>query len=113
MTPVGVSDRPALTEPCGSAEIWRVRTMPKIWFRKSKQAYYLQIDRHTQKRLGKTRAEADAAYRQWILDQGESLPRQEQKRLTVAELGQAFLDRVKAMRKPKTYESYCYFLVPF
>ena len=87
--------------------------MPKIWFRKAKQAYYLQIDRHTQKRLGKTRAEADAAYRQWILEQGDSLPRQEQQRLTVAELGQEFLDRVKAKRKPKTYESYCYFLVPF
>ncbi len=40
--------------------------MPKIWFRESKQAYSLQIDRHTQKRLGKTRAEADAAYRRWI-----------------------------------------------
>jgi len=87
--------------------------MPTIWFRKAKQAYYLQIDRHTQKRLGKTRAEADAAYRRWILEQGESLPRQEQRRLTVAELAQEFLDRVRATKKPKTYEHYRYFVVPF
>jgi integrase len=87
--------------------------MPKIWYRESKQAYNLQIDRHTQKRLGKTRAEAETAYREWLLEQGESLPRPEQKRLTVAELAQLFLDRVQAKKKPKTYESYCYFLVPF
>jgi integrase len=90
-----------------------VRTMPKIWWRESKKAYYLQIDRNTQKRLGKTLTEAEMAYREWILDHGESLPRREQKKLTVAELAQVFLDRVKAKKKPKTYDSYCYFICPF
>jgi integrase len=44
---------------------------------------------------------------------GRVLAPQEQKRLTVAEFGQEFLDRVKAKKMPKTDESYCYFLVPF
>lgn len=87
--------------------------MPKIWYRKSKKAYYLQISRTEQMRLGKTKEEAEAAYRQWILDQGEALPKKEQQKLTVAELAQKFLDRVQAKRKPKTYEGYCYFICPF
>jgi hypothetical protein len=53
--------------------------MPKIWYRASKMAYYLQIDRRTQKRLGRTLKEAEAAYRQWLLDRGEALPAPEQK----------------------------------
>src|SRR5262245_47153543 len=87
--------------------------MPKIWFRKSKKAYYLQIDRHTQMRLGRTLAEAEAAYRAWLLEQGQELPRQERRKLTVAELAQEFLDRARATKRPKTYEHYCYFVVPF
>jgi hypothetical protein len=87
--------------------------MPKIWYRKSKKAYYLQIDRHTQKRLGATLHEAEAAYRQWLLDQGQELPRQQGKKLTIAELAQEFLDHSKKSNKPKTYDSYCYFIVPF
>src|SRR5262245_23974436 len=87
--------------------------MPKIWFRKSKNAYYLRIDRHTRKRLGKTRAEAEAAYRRWLLDQGEELPLQQRKKLTVAELAQEFLDHARKHNKPRTYDAYCYFVVPF
>lgn len=49
--------------------------MSKIWYRKSKQAHYLQIDRNKQKRLGKTLKEAEAAYREWLLSEGKpSLP---------------------------------------
>jgi hypothetical protein len=44
---------------------------------------------------------------------GEQLPRHERKKLTVAELAQEFLDHAKAHTKPKTYEFYCYFVVPF
>jgi integrase len=35
--------------------------VPKIWFRKDKNAYYLQVDRKRQKRLGRTKAEAEIA----------------------------------------------------
>jgi integrase len=87
--------------------------MPKIWYRSSKKAYYLQIDRRTQKRLGRTLKEAEAAYRQWLIDQGEALPAPQRKKLTVAEVAQEFLDHARAHTKPKTYESYCYFVVPF
>jgi hypothetical protein len=85
--------------------------MPQIWFRKSKKAYYLQIDRNTQKRLGK--AEAEAAYRQWVLEQGGALPASDRRKFTVAEAAQLFLDHAKATTKPKSYEFYCYFIVPF
>ncbi len=87
--------------------------LPKPWYRQSKKAWYLQVSRGVQKRLGKTRAEADAAYRQWLLEQGESLPSAERKRLTVSELAQEFLDFANAHTKPKSYEFYCYFIVPF
>lgn len=72
--------------------IRRVTSVPKIWYRKSKKACYLQVDRHTQKRLGKTLAQAEAAYRAWLLDQGEPLPAREVRKLTVGELAQQFLD---------------------
>jgi integrase len=88
-------------------------SLPKPWYRKSKKAWYLQVARGAQKCLGKTKAEADRAYRQWLIEQGESLPPEERRRLTVAELAQEFLDYSKAHTKPKTYESYCYFVVPF
>jgi integrase len=87
--------------------------MPKIWYRESKKAYYLQIDRTQQKRLGRTLKVAETAYRQWLIDRGETLPAPERKKLTVAEVAQEFLDRSKNHTKPKTYESYCYFVVPF
>ncbi len=87
--------------------------MPQIWWRESKKAYYLQIDRRRQKRLGKTRAEADAAYRRWLIERGEQLPAPERKRLTVAELAQDFLDHSQRNNDPRTYEFYCYFVVPF
>jgi len=87
--------------------------MPTIWFRKSKSAYYLQISRTQQLRLGKTKAEADVAYRQWLIEQGEQLSPAEAKKLSVAELAQQFLDHAKANTKPRTYEFYCYFVVPF
>jgi integrase len=86
--------------------------MQKIWFRKSKKAYYLQIDRHTQKRLGKTKAEADAAYRQWLIEEGQQLPQAEQKKLTVAEVAQEFLNHCQKHTKKKSYEFYAYFIVP-
>jgi len=87
--------------------------VPKIWFRKDKNAYYLQIDRKHQKQLGKTKAEAETAYRTWLIEQGGDLPPAERKKLTVAELGQQFLDHAKVHTKPKSYEFYCYFVVPF
>jgi integrase len=87
--------------------------MPQIWYRKSKKAWYLQIDRRRQKRLGRTKAEAEAAYRRWLLEHGEALPASQGKKLTVAELAQEFLDYAKAHTKPKSYEFYCYFAVPF
>lgn len=87
--------------------------MPAIWFRKSKNAYYLQISRTQQMRLGKTKAEAEAAYRAWLIEHGEQLPAPERKKLTVAELAQQFLDHARAHTKPRTYEFYCYFVVPF
>jgi hypothetical protein len=87
--------------------------MPKIWYRASKDAYYLQIDRDTQKRLGKTKPEAEAAYRTWLIEQGEQLPAVQRKKLTIAEAAQEFLSDAQAHTKPKTYEFYCYFIVPF
>lgn len=87
--------------------------MPKIWWWESKKAYYLQIDRKTQKRLGKTKAEAEVAYRKWLLEHGEALPTQERSKFSVAELGQEFLDHSKRSNDPRTYEFYCYFVVPF
>jgi integrase len=87
--------------------------MPKIWYRKSKKAYYLQIDRHTQKRLGKTRSEADAAYREWLIEQGTSLPEKEQKRLTIQEVADEFLAHARAHTKPKSHAFYSYFVEPF
>src|SRR5689334_2082674 len=63
----------ALTDRRGSGGS-TMSAMPKIWFRKSKKAFYLQIDRNTQMRLGKTKAEAEAAYRAWLIEQGEQLP---------------------------------------
>ena len=35
-------------------------SLPRPWYRASKRAWYLQVSRGVQKRLGKTRAEADA-----------------------------------------------------
>jgi hypothetical protein len=46
--------------------------MHKTWWLEPKQAYYLQIDRTHQKRLGKTEAEAKEAYRCWLIDEGQS-----------------------------------------
>src|SRR5262249_52482439 len=45
--------------------------------------------------------------------QGEPLPRQDQQKLTVAEIAQEFLDDSKTNNDPRTYEFYCYFVVPF
>src|SRR5262249_49068217 len=87
--------------------------LPKPWFRKSKKAWYLQVSRGVQKRLGKTKAEADAAYREWLLNEGEPLTRQDQQKLTVAEIAQEFLNDSKVNNDPRTYEFYCYFVVPF
>jgi integrase len=88
-------------------------SLPKPWYRKSKKAWYLQVARGVQKCLGKTRAEADQAYRRWLLEQGEPLPAPERKRLTVAEVAQEFLDHSKKNNDERTYDFYCYFIVPF
>lgn len=88
-------------------------SLPKPWYRKSKKAWYLQVSRGVQKRLGKTRTEADQAYRRWLLEQGEQLPAPERKRLTIAEVAQEFLDHSQKNNDRRTYEFYCYFLVPF
>jgi hypothetical protein len=87
--------------------------LPKPWFRKDKKAWYLQVSRHQQKRLGKTKDEADVAYRQWIIEQGGALPANQFKRLTVAEIAQEFLDDNKANNGPTTYDFYRYFVVLF
>src|SRR5262245_55189993 len=87
--------------------------LPKPWSRKSKKAWYLQVSRGVQKRLGRTKAEADAAYREWLIEQGLSLPAPERKKLTVEELAQEFLDFARAHTKARTYEFYCYFVSPF
>jgi hypothetical protein len=48
------------TEPFGSARFGGpTLSLPKPWYRKSKKAWYLQVSRGTQKRLGKTRREAE------------------------------------------------------
>jgi site-specific recombinase XerD len=52
-------------------------------------------------------------YREWLIEQGQPLPRQDQKKLTVAEIGQEFLDDSKANNNERTYEFYRYFVVPF
>ncbi|HYV39192.1 MAG TPA: site-specific integrase [Gemmataceae bacterium] len=87
--------------------------LPKPWYRKSKKAWYLQVGRNEQKCLGKTKAEADTAYRTWLIEEGGSMPQGQQARLTIAEIGQDFLDHSKRHNDPKTYQFYCYFLVPF
>jgi hypothetical protein len=87
--------------------------MPQIWFRHSKHAWYLQTDRRRQKRLGRTKKEAEAAHRDWLLEQGEQLPEPARKKLTVAELARLFLADALAHTKPKSYEFYRYFVEPF
>jgi len=87
--------------------------LPKRWFRKSKKAWYLQVERGVQKCLGKTKTEADAAYREWLVNQGEPLHCQNQQKLTVAEIAQEFLDDSQVNNDPRTYEFYRYFIVPF
>jgi integrase len=87
--------------------------LPKPWYRASKKAWYLQVSRHQQLRLGKTKAEADAAYRRWLLEQGEGLPAPERQRLTVAEVAQEFLDHSQRSNDNRTYEFYRYFVAPF
>jgi hypothetical protein len=87
-------------------------SLPKPWYRKSKKAWYLQVTRSVQKYLGKTKAQADGAYRQWLLEQGEQLPAAKRKRLTVAEIAQEFLDHSKRNNDARTYEFYSYFVVP-
>jgi integrase len=87
--------------------------LPRPWFRKDKKAWYLQVSRNQQKRLGKTKTEADIAYREWVLDQGGMLPANQSKRLTVAEIAQEFLDDSKANNDARTYEFYRYFVAPF
>jgi integrase len=88
-------------------------SLPKPWYRKSKKAWYLQVARGVQKGLGKTKDEADRAYRTWLLEHGEQLPAAERKRLTVAEVAQEFLDHSKRHNDARTYDFYCYFIVPF
>ena len=60
--------------------------LPKPWHRKSKKAWYLQISRTEQKRLGHTKEEADRAYRDWQLEHGQSFTAQDRKKLTIVEI---------------------------
>lgn len=87
--------------------------LPKPWFRKSKKAWYLQVARGEQLCLGKTKADADRRYRQWLLENAGALPRTDQNKLTVAEIGQEFLDHSQKHNDPRTYDFYRYFIVPF
>ena len=87
--------------------------LPKPWYRKSKKAWYLQVSRGEQLCLGKTKAEADRRYRQWLIDNAGSLPQPTQRQLTIAELAQEFLNHSRQHTEPKTYEFYCFFIVPF
>lgn len=87
--------------------------LPKPWFRKSKNAWYLQVARGQQLCLGKTKADADRRYRAWLIENAGAFPRADQKKLTIAEIGQEFLDHSRRHNDAKTYEFYCYFIVPF
>ena len=49
--------------------------LPKPWFRKSKKAWYLQVARGQQLCLGKTKAEADRRYREWLIENTGAVPR--------------------------------------
>ena len=87
--------------------------LPKMWFRASKKAWYLQVGRNEQIRLGKTKDEAERRYRQWLLEEGGQMPADARGKLTIAEIAQEFLDHSKRHNGPKTYRFYCYFVVPF
>src|SRR5262249_24401350 len=78
-----------------------------------KKAWYFQVSRNQQKCLGKPKAEADVAYRQWIIEQGGPPPANHSKRLTGTEIAQEFLDDSKVNNDPRTYDFYRYFVVPF
>ncbi len=87
--------------------------LPKPWYRKSKKAWYLQVARGEQMCLGKTKADADRRYREWLIDNAGSLPQPMQRHLTIAELAQEFLNHSQKHTKPNTYIYYCFFVVPF
>ena len=87
--------------------------LPKPWFRKSKKAWYLQVSRRRQKYLGKTKAEADAAYRAWLLDSTGALPPEQARKLTVAEVGQQFLDHCRLHTSANSYDYYRHFVKAF
>src|SRR5205085_196899 len=63
--------------------------------------------------LGKTKEEADRRFREWVIEQGGSLPDAERKKLTIAEVAQEFLDFSKNNNDEPTYDYYRYFIVPF
>jgi integrase len=63
--------------------------------------------------LGKTRTEADAAYRTLLLANDGHVPVAHAHKLTVAEIGQQFLDHCKLHTAPASYEHYRYFVKPF
>jgi hypothetical protein len=46
--------------------------------------------------LGKTKAEAHRRYREWLIEHAGTLPRADQKKFTIAEVGQEFLDHSAA-----------------
>jgi hypothetical protein len=109
----GHHPRRGITEPFGSARFGGFFHVAETWFRKYKKDWYLQAARHQQKCLGKTKAEADIAYRRWLIEQGGTVPADQFKRLPVAEIAQEFLDDSLANNDARTSEFYRYFLVPF
>src|SRR4051794_32331715 len=85
------------TEPCGSATIQRVHACCQDrGIAHRKKAWYLQVSRLEQICLGKTMAEADRWYREWVIEQGASLPETDRKKLTIAEIAREFLDFSKS-----------------
>ena len=66
--------------------------------------------RTEQLRLGKTREEAEAAYRAWLIEQQGQLPQGQQHNLTVAEIGQQFLNHCKLHTAEANCQYYRYFV---
>lgn len=86
---------------------------PKPFFRRSKQAWYLQLGKR-QIALGKDRDEAFARYRQLLLhEQGVAVVGDSQKPLLVAEACDLFLEHCQHNCEPATYDWYRTFLSDF
>jgi integrase len=84
---------------------------PKPFFRKSKQAWYVQFGKH-QHSLGKDREEAFRRYRELLLHE-EGKPPRPDRSYTVAEVADLFLDWSERHNDERTYDWYRSFLQSF